>query len=64
METKVKDYPDKMRFPRARPLSEMAADMVQGSGLTEKEGMMILTNILGKLVDSTMQKKVSIKDDN
>lgn len=64
MENEVKDYPDTLKFHRFRPITEMAAEMVKGSGLTQKEGMIFLTDLLGSLVSQRCIKIIPIKDDN
>ena len=63
METKVKDYPDTLKFHRFRPITEMAGAMVNGS-LTQKQGMVFLTALLGSLVGLRCTKIIPNQDDN
>ncbi len=46
------DDPNFLKFKRYRPLSEMADDMIKGSGMTHNDGMRLLTGILGKVVEA------------
>ncbi len=63
MKSKPKDYPDTVVFHRFRTISKMAEDMVSGTGMTQNDGMQILTGVLGGLVQGQLKDKKGNKDE-